>query len=81
MTLPHLDFAGLMCIPPLHEIPTKYRPFFETLRRHKEKLEAHIEDPVPTLPWGCPTILRPHSGRFDGSSHRHGDFWYPAKNP
>jgi len=28
MTLPHLEFAGLMCIPPLHENPDEVRPFF-----------------------------------------------------
>lgn len=52
MTLPHLEFAGLMCIPPLHENPDEVRPFFETLRRHKEKLEARIARPLPTLSMG-----------------------------
>jgi len=52
MTLPHLEFTGLMCIPPLHENPDEVRPFFETLRRHKEKLEAYIARPLPTLSMG-----------------------------
>ena len=52
MTLPHLEFAGLMCIPPLHENPDEVRPFFETLRKLKEKLEAHIARPLPTLSMG-----------------------------
>src|SRR5258705_3081170 len=52
MTLPHLEFTGLMSIPPLHENTDEVRPFFETLRRHKEKLEAHIARPLPTLSMG-----------------------------
>ena len=52
MTLPHLEFAGLMCIPPLHENPDEVRPFFETLRKLKEKLEARIARPLPTLSMG-----------------------------
>src|SRR5713226_3542771 len=31
ITLPNLDFTGLMCIPPFRENPNEVRPFFETL--------------------------------------------------
>jgi pyridoxal phosphate enzyme (YggS family) len=52
LTLPHLEFAGLMCIPPFRENPEDVRPFFETLRKLKEKLESRIGGPLPTLSMG-----------------------------
>jgi pyridoxal phosphate enzyme (YggS family) len=52
VTLPYLDFAGLMCIPPFRENPDDARPSFGTLRKLKEQLEARIGRPLPTLSMG-----------------------------
>jgi PLP dependent protein len=52
LTLPHLEFAGLMCIPPFRENPEEVRPFFETLRKLKEQLESRIGRHLPTLSMG-----------------------------
>ena len=52
MALTHLDFAGLMCIPPFRDNPDEVRPFFEKLRKLKEQLEARIGRPLPTLSMG-----------------------------
>jgi len=52
MGLTHLEFAGLMCIPPFRENPEEVRPFFETLRKLKEQLEARLAKPLPVLSMG-----------------------------
>jgi pyridoxal phosphate enzyme (YggS family) len=52
LTLSHLEFAGLMCIPPFRENPDEVRPFFETLRNLKEQLESCLERTLPTLSMG-----------------------------
>jgi PLP dependent protein len=52
ITLAHLEFAGLMCIPPFRENPDDVRPFFEMLRKLKEGLEPRIGRPLPTLSMG-----------------------------
>jgi pyridoxal phosphate enzyme (YggS family) len=52
LTLSHLEFAGLMCIPPFRENPDEVRPFFETLRKLKEQLESRLERTLPTLSMG-----------------------------
>jgi PLP dependent protein len=52
LALAHLDFAGLMCIPPFRENPDEVRPFFETLRKLKEQMESRIGRPLPTLSMG-----------------------------
>ena len=51
-TLAHLDFAGLMCIPPFRENPDEVRPFFATLRRLKEQLESRLGRALPVLSVG-----------------------------
>ena len=51
-TLPHLDFGGLMCIPPFRENPDEVRPFFATLRRLKEQLESRLGRALPVLSMG-----------------------------
>ena len=51
-TLPHLDFAGLMCIPPFRENPDEVRPYFSTLRTLKEQLETRIGRALPVLSMG-----------------------------
>ncbi|HET6928704.1 MAG TPA: YggS family pyridoxal phosphate-dependent enzyme, partial [Candidatus Acidoferrum sp.] len=50
--LAHLEFAGLMCIPPFHENPEDARPFFEALRKFKEQLESRLGRILPTLSMG-----------------------------
>ena len=50
--LPHLDLAGLMCIPPFRENPEEVRPFFETLRKLKQQLESRLGRTLPTLSMG-----------------------------
>jgi PLP dependent protein len=52
MTLAHLEFAGLMCIPPFRENPEEVRPFFEMLRKRKGELETRISKPLPVLSMG-----------------------------
>jgi len=52
LTLPHLDFSGLMCIPPFRENPDEVRPFFGTLRKLKEQLESRLGKALPTLSMG-----------------------------
>jgi len=51
-TLPHLDFSGLMCIPPFRENPEEVRPFFATLRRLKEQMESRLGRALPVLSMG-----------------------------
>ena len=52
LTLAHLEFAGLMCIPPFRENPEEVRPFFEALRKLKEQLKSRLRRPLPTLSMG-----------------------------
>jgi pyridoxal phosphate enzyme (YggS family) len=52
LTLAHLEFAGLMCIPPFRENPEEVRPFFASLRKLKEQLESRLRRPLPTLSMG-----------------------------
>lgn len=51
-TLPHLDFAGLMCIPPFRENPDEVRPFFAALRTLKEQMESRLGRTLPVLSMG-----------------------------
>ena len=51
-TLAHLEFAGLMCIPPFRENSDEVRPFFETLRKLKEQVESRIGRALPVLSMG-----------------------------
>lgn len=39
LTFKNLKVVGLMCIPPYREDPNQVRPYFERLRKLKEKLE------------------------------------------
>jgi PLP dependent protein len=52
MALAHLEFAGLMCIPPFRENPNEVRPFFATLRTLKEQLESRVGRALPVLSMG-----------------------------
>lgn len=50
--LGHLDFAGLMCIPPYLENPGEVQPFFRRLRELRDELEKHLGRPLPVLSMG-----------------------------
>ncbi len=52
MTLAHLEFAGLMCIPPFRENPDEVRPFFEKLRKLNQQSESRVAKPLPVLSIG-----------------------------
>ena len=52
VSLAHLEFAGLMCIPPFRENPDEVRPFFAALRTLKEQLEARVGRALPVLSMG-----------------------------
>jgi PLP dependent protein len=51
-TLAHVEFAGLMCIPPFRENPDEVRPFFANLRILKNQLESRLGKSLPTLSMG-----------------------------
>jgi pyridoxal phosphate enzyme (YggS family) len=48
----HLNFTGLMCIPPFRENPEEARPYFATLRRLREQLEVRLGVKLPVLSMG-----------------------------
>jgi pyridoxal phosphate enzyme (YggS family) len=50
--LPRLDFAGLMCIPPLFEYVEKVRPYFRRLRELRDTLQAQLGRALPVLSMG-----------------------------
>ncbi|OLD61318.1 MAG: YggS family pyridoxal phosphate enzyme [Acidobacteria bacterium 13_1_40CM_2_60_7] len=50
--LTHLDFAGLMCVPPLFEAAEKVRPFFARLRLLRDDLERQLGRKLPVLSMG-----------------------------
>ncbi len=50
--LPHLEFAGLMCIPPLFEDVEKVRPYFRRLRELRDALQAQLGRALPVISMG-----------------------------
>ena len=52
LKLPHLEFAGLMCIPPFLEDAEAVRPFFVKLRELRDDLEKRLGCRVPVLSMG-----------------------------
>jgi PLP dependent protein len=52
LTLPKLDFAGLMCIPPFLENLEEVRPYFARLRNLRDQLEARLGRKLPVLSMG-----------------------------
>jgi len=52
LALPHLEWRGLMCIPPLSENAEDARPHFRRLRQLREGLAARIGRPLPELSMG-----------------------------
>jgi PLP dependent protein len=52
VALQHLDFAGLMCIPPYLENPDEVRPYFARLRALRDQLESQLRRKLPVLSMG-----------------------------
>jgi pyridoxal phosphate enzyme (YggS family) len=52
LSLKHLDFQGLMCIPPFLEDSDKVRPFFSELRKMRDDLEHQLGKKLPVLSMG-----------------------------
>jgi PLP dependent protein len=50
--LPHLDFSGLMCIPPFLEDAAAVRPYFHELRTIRDGLEGQLGRKLPVLSMG-----------------------------
>ena len=50
--LPHLELAGLMCIPPYLTEPEQVRPYFRRLRELREELKTKLALPLPVLSMG-----------------------------
>ena len=49
---PHLDLAGLMCIPPYLLEAEQLRPYFRRLRELREELKTKLGLPLPVLSMG-----------------------------
>jgi len=49
---PHLELAGLMCIPPFLDDPAKVRPYFRRLRELRDSLAREIGRDLPVLSMG-----------------------------
>jgi pyridoxal phosphate enzyme (YggS family) len=52
LDLQHLNFAGLMTIPPYHHDPESVRPYFAKLRELRDSLEKSIGRSLPVLSMG-----------------------------
>ena len=52
VALPHLDLAGLMCIPPYLENVDEVRPYFARLKKLRDQLEAQLGRTFPVLSMG-----------------------------
>lgn len=50
--LPHLDLAGLMCIPPFFDDPEQVRPYFRRLRELRDSLAPQLGRLLPVLSMG-----------------------------
>ena len=51
-TLSHLEFLGLMAIPPYFDDPEQARPHFRELRELREEMVRRIGRPLPVLSMG-----------------------------
>jgi PLP dependent protein len=51
-TLAHLDFRGLMTVPPYSEDAERVRPYFRKLRELRDQLSQRLGIPLPTLSMG-----------------------------
>ncbi len=52
LALPHLDFRGLMAIPPLTDDPQQARPYFRKLRELRDSLQHQLDLPPLELSMG-----------------------------
>jgi pyridoxal phosphate enzyme (YggS family) len=52
LTLPHLELAGLMCIPPLFDKSEQVRPYFRKLREMRDRLAQRLGRSLPVLSMG-----------------------------
>jgi pyridoxal phosphate enzyme (YggS family) len=52
VALPHLELAGLMCIPPLGENPEASRAYFTRLRELRDALAEQVGRELPVLSMG-----------------------------
>jgi len=52
LSLPHIELAGLMCIPPFAEDPETARPYFRRLRELRDAVRAATGATLPTLSMG-----------------------------
>lgn len=50
--LPHLELAGLMCIPPYLLEPEQVRPYFRRLREVRDELKTRLGLPLSVLSMG-----------------------------
>ena len=50
--LPHLQLAGLMCIPPFCKEPAKARPYFRMLRELRDQTATRLRLALPVLSMG-----------------------------
>jgi PLP dependent protein len=50
--LPHLELAGLMCIPPFRDEAEQVRPYFRRLRELRDSLARRIDRALPVLSMG-----------------------------
>jgi pyridoxal phosphate enzyme (YggS family) len=52
LNLPHLNLAGLMCIPPFLDDIQLVRPYFRKLRELRDSLQARLHHDLPVLSMG-----------------------------
>ena len=52
LELPHLQLAGLMCIPPFLEDIEQVRPYFRKLRELRDALQTRLRHELPVLSMG-----------------------------
>jgi len=52
LALPHLDLAGLMCIPPPAQDPRDMRRYFRRLRELRDTFSSALGVPLPVLSMG-----------------------------
>ena len=52
LLLPHLEWRGLMTLPPVAADPEQARPAFRRLRELRDKLVRRLDWPLPDLSMG-----------------------------
>jgi len=50
--LPHLEFLGLMTIPPYFDVPEQVRPYFRRLRELRDQTGGDLAQPLDVLSMG-----------------------------